>query len=459
MFGCSLPNGQAMCCSGRNSSCKSREYPEQSTIYRFNINPSDISPVYCRPKRQIKNKNNATTNKESSPLELQFENIKIGFTNILPGLIAIEPAGQQLLNKLGINNINERNLRLFEITKPKIKRKRRRKRLSIGQEELIIENHIPQQLNKDLVFQFGWPVEQWDKENFDKLITDEQGWPLIRYSLLNKFLPLRVLKRSHTMNVVKGRQQTIWHTFNVAEAPKECFCDQICVKYGDCCSDYAYRCPAVDCLISQWTSWSDCLVELPEADCGLGFRERHRQVLNHAENGGLECPSTLTQQIGCFKQCEAKIEERVDLGEEEEYTKPDVTTVALLLDYRFNKSRKFLPRHLKKTQIGFNRRRIKANWQYKNYCVIYTIEWLNRNCIEPSEKLAINKRICAECQPEAQYHRPRNRCASDLEDDQTGFWKLIGPTSCYGIWRRHYSDSNECKCSQSYPQFEPFLIV
>jgi len=45
------------------------------------------------------------------------------------------------------------------------------------------------------------------------------------------------------MDVVKGRQQTIWHTFNVAEAPKECFCDQMCVKYGDCCGDYAYRCP------------------------------------------------------------------------------------------------------------------------------------------------------------------------------------------------------------------------
>ncbi|CAK5091772.1 unnamed protein product [Meloidogyne enterolobii] len=151
---------------------------------------------------------------------------------------------------------------------------------------------------------------------------------------------------------------------------------------------------------------------MPEADCGLGFRERHRQVLNQAENGGIECPSSLTQQIGCFKQCEANIEERVDLGEEEEYTRPDVTTVALLLDYRFNKSRKFLPRHLKKTQIGFNRRRMKE--QYKNYCVIYTIEWLNRNCIEKewSDKLSAKKRICGECQPEAQYHRPRERCAS-----------------------------------------------
>ena len=43
-----------------------------------------------------------------------------------------------------------------------------------------MENQIPQQLNKDYVFHFGWPVEHWDIENFDKLITDEQGWPLIR---------------------------------------------------------------------------------------------------------------------------------------------------------------------------------------------------------------------------------------------------------------------------------------
>ncbi|KAF7633965.1 SMB domain-containing protein [Meloidogyne graminicola] len=454
LFGCSLVNQQPLCCSGRNSSCKSREHPTQiSTIYKFNVHPSDISPVYCRPKRKaILNKksskysfplpkrimaeNNATTNKELSSLKSTFDEkklIRLGFTNIFPGLIAVEPDGQQLLNKLGIN---------------------------IYQTEKINFNELPKVLNNDLVFQFGWPVEYWDIENYDKLITDDQGWPLIRYSLLNKYLPLKVLKRSHTIDSVKGRQRQYWHTFNVEDSPKECFCDQLCVKYGDCCSDYTQRCPASDCLISQWTSWSDCIVEMPNVNCGIGFRERNRQILKHEENGGLECPIELKQEIGCFKQCEANIEENIKINEEEEFTRPDVTTVALLLDYKFNNSRTFLPRHLKRNQIGFIRR-VKPNLQYKKYCVIYTIEWLNRNCIEIEwrDKLATKQRICAECQPEAQYHRPRARCASDLEDGQTGFWKLIGPKSCYGIWRRHYSDTNNCNCSQSYSQFQPFLLV
>ena len=29
------------------------------------------------------------------------------------------------------------------------------------------------------------------------------------------------------------------------------------------------------------------------------------------------------------------------------------------------------------------------------------------------------------------------RCASDLDDGMKGFWKLIGPLSCNGIWKRY----------------------
>ncbi|KAF7635332.1 SMB domain-containing protein [Meloidogyne graminicola] len=489
LFGCSLVNQQPLCCSGKNSSCKSREHPTRiSTIYKFNVNPSDISPVYCRPKRK------AILNKKST--KYSFPLPKELWRRIMQRQTKIR------LHKYfsWFNSLNENYLRLFELSKPKKKRGKRKKRLSKDQTEKINFNELPKVLNNDLVFQFGWPVEYWDIENYDKLITDDQGWPLIRYSLLNKYLPLKVLKRSHTIDSVKGRQRQYWHTFNVEDSPKECFCDQLCVKYGDCCSDYTQRCPVLqivntlfgakfnstkeyknnsicqnfklnssvenfdieftsDCLISQWTSWSDCMVEMPNVNCGIGFRERNRQILKHEENGGLECPTELKQEIGCFKQCEANIEENIKIDEEEEFTRPDITTVALLLDYKFNNSRKFLPRHLKRNQIGFIRR-VKPNLQYKKYCVIYTIEWLNRNCIEFEwrDKLATKQRICAECQPEAQYHRPRARCASDLEDGQTGFWKLIGPKSCYGIWRRHYSDTNNCNCSQSYSQFQPFLL-
>ena len=29
----------------------------------------------------------------------------------------------------------------------------------------------------------------------------------------------------------------------LSEADPDCFCDELCVQYGDCCSDYTYVCP------------------------------------------------------------------------------------------------------------------------------------------------------------------------------------------------------------------------
>ena len=66
--------------------------------------------------------------------------------------------------------------------------------------------------------------------------------------------------------------------------------------------------------------------------------------------------------------------------------------------------------------------------------------------------------MCAECQPEATYHRNNGRCASDLEDGDQGFWKLIGPQSCNGIWTR-INRTEHCQCQNKYPDNHPFLLV
>ncbi|KAI1700463.1 somatomedin-B and thrombospondin type-1 domain-containing protein [Ditylenchus destructor] len=66
--------------------------------------------------------------------------------------------------------------------------------------------------------------------------------------------------------------------------------------------------------------------------------------------------------------------------------------------------------------------------------------------------------ICAECQPLAQLHGNNFRCASDLKDGEDRFWKLIGPRSCYGKWRR-MNRSDNCKCFEKYPLQDPFLMV
>lgn len=52
------------------------------------------------------------------------------------------------------------------------------------------------------------------------------------------------------------------------------------------------------------------------------------------------------------------------------------------------------------------------------------------------------------------------RCASDLEDGQKGYWKLIGPPSCYGIWYREKS-YYDCYCN-SHPRLKKldrYLLV
>nr|CDJ80906.1 Hypothetical protein CBG18302 [Haemonchus contortus] len=95
-----------------------------------------------------------------------------------------------------------------------------------------------------------------------------------------------------------------------------------------------------------------------------------------------------------------------------------------------------------------------------NYCVKYRIGWVNRNCWHKQikKRLYRGNTICAECQPEATLHRNNGRCASDLEDGEQGFWKLIGPKSCNGIWTR-VSRSDNCHCSRDHPELDPFLLV
>ena len=51
---------------------------------------------------------------------------------------------------------------------------------------------------------------------------------------------------------------------------------------------------AVNCLLApEWSEWSEC-----NARCGPGTRQRRRQVLQPALNGGAACAPTL-QKIAC----------------------------------------------------------------------------------------------------------------------------------------------------------------
>ncbi len=55
-------------------------------------------------------------------------------------------------------------------------------------------------------------------------------------------------------------------------------------------------CPAVDCILSPWTSWSQCSVS-----CGLGSLYRQRNILRDARPGG-SCGGAQFDSRACFLQ-------------------------------------------------------------------------------------------------------------------------------------------------------------
>lgn len=108
-----------------------------------------------------------------------------------------------------------------------------------------------------------------------------------------------------------------------------CYCDERCITFGDCCSDYMFVCPrkfilnhfsnyfklfnyinlkknglfiASDCLVTQWNEWSTCVINNKIDKCGHGVRTRIRQIRQEARYGGAECPPVVEKTL-CFKEC------------------------------------------------------------------------------------------------------------------------------------------------------------
>jgi len=50
----------------------------------------------------------------------------------------------------------------------------------------------------------------------------------------------------------------------------------------------------IDCVVSEWTAWDQC-----EKTCGGGQQHRQRQIHRYSANGGKECPVELMETHGC----------------------------------------------------------------------------------------------------------------------------------------------------------------
>uniref|UniRef100_A0A7E5A2E4 SMB domain-containing protein n=1 Tax=Panagrellus redivivus TaxID=6233 RepID=A0A7E5A2E4_PANRE len=303
--------------------------------------------------------------------------------------------------------------------------------------------------------QYGAPIKMIKQIKFGDpfddiptpdIVSSEKGKAVIRLSKMNRFLPVTIGEVPDYSQPLHERPKTPASEYPnyegimyLTEADPDCFCDETCVQYGDCCSDYTYVCAPTDCKVSDWSPWTEC--KSYQGNCGQGRQDRVRKVTNSATHGGMPCPALLEARA-CHVECDTKEPTRERNGK-------DKTTVALLLPYKYHDARKAYK--VPKKLIPLR--------NHTTYCGVYKLGWVNRNCVEKELKSQLKRgtEICSECQPEAQYHRQQPRCASDLQDGEKGLWKVIGPPSCYGFWFK-VKTIQDCTCSinpevKQLPQF------
>ncbi|XGW16352.1 hypothetical protein V3C99_001650 [Haemonchus contortus] len=413
-----------MCCSGRNTTCK--------TLDDGLSHLPTVNPFSQQKHRHRQHKASSKTGPFSPYQTPHYEASGDGYDLVYPDVY--EDEHHQRIGKLLFPDIVElegsgagdlySKYAQDSAEQNRVPKMRRRKKKTSPARKIT---H----------FLFGYPEGPDEPPEEILRYTSKPKHLLIRYSILSQHLPLTVSTTSSPDHEHEGPQ------FMYLEAPPtDCYCDESCLALGDCCSDYTYVCPRRDCRVSEWAEWEQCVPD--EGSCGNGIEQRVRQVIDPPARGGKECPA-LKEMRTCFKQC--TIRRSLD----------DLTTVALIIDYRFNDTRSKMARDNIYWDLPSVYEKLK---KASNYCVKYRIGWVNRNCWHKQikKRLYRGNTICAECQPEATLHRNNGRCASDLEDGEQGFWKLIGPKSCNGIWTR-VSRSDNCHCSRDHPELDPFLLV
>ncbi|XP_055070311.2 somatomedin-B and thrombospondin type-1 domain-containing protein [Misgurnus anguillicaudatus] len=210
----------------------------------------------------------------------------------------------------------------------------------------------------------------------------------------------------------------------------DCYCDQACKTTLDCCHDYDLACPAIPCIVSEWSVWSGCM-----ESCKPTVRTRLRQVIQEARNGGEPCPS-LQQTAGSAKY------------QDQHGTCLQSLVPALITTGGYGNARK--------------KREISDLSNITGYCVEFKLTSLTVACqhsISPHTRwmryLKEGHQVCVECQPPALTQGQRY-CSGDGESSgwQMTFslqWQAVGNSKCRGVWRRvRRRDSCSCPTAHSF---------
>uniref|UniRef100_G3UKR8 SMB domain-containing protein n=1 Tax=Loxodonta africana TaxID=9785 RepID=G3UKR8_LOXAF len=212
-----------------------------------------------------------------------------------------------------------------------------------------------------------------------------------------------------------------------ARGSPRCFCDQACGAARDCCADYARVCPAVPCVVAEWSDWSRCA-----KPCQVSYRVRQRHILQEPRNGGAPCPP-LEEQAGCMEYWSRQgVECQQSL------------LPALITTGRYGKERK--KRGVPKEQETH----LRDCW----YCVQFRLGPIPGSCRQvraPHAQwmryLTQGHTVCVRCEWPAQDTRSQ-RCYGDgggAGGNQLLVWQAAGHAQCRGSWER-LRQLQDCTC-------------
>ncbi|XP_058829892.1 somatomedin-B and thrombospondin type-1 domain-containing protein-like isoform X1 [Topomyia yanbarensis] len=165
--------------------------------------------------------------------------------------------------------------------------------------------------------------------------------------------------------VQKVPPNAITSDFNV----KPCYCDHACLKLGDCCGDFKAYCGVIDCVVSEWSRWSEC-----DAVCGPGTSSRTRTIRQQVHNGGKHCPSLVQKRDCQGSSCRTANTLRL-LGETAKLL--PVATLPLLNRVEIGSAiSPRVERELLNSHSTFNHNRVDG------YCIAFEIMKVSKHCQE-----------------------------------------------------------------------------